>query len=59
MRLKLGALLVSQQCSLPFHIEQARVQDSTLRWAKIAGWAGIASAIVSVLAIIVTIWLAK
>jgi hypothetical protein len=41
------------------HIEQVRVQDSTLRWAKIAGWAGIASAIVGLVAIIVTIWLAK
>ena len=41
------------------HIEQARVQTSTLRWAKIAGWAGIAGALIGIAAIAVTLWLAK
>lgn len=41
------------------HIEEARVQNSTLRWAKIAGWAGIAGALIALASIIVTIRLAK
>lgn len=40
-------------------IEEAAIQKSTLRWAKIAGWAGIAGAIIGIVAIGVTIWLVK
>jgi hypothetical protein len=41
------------------HVEETDVQNSTLRWAKIAAWAGIAGVLVGVSAIVVTIWLAK
>jgi len=44
------------------HVEEANLQNSTLRWAKIAGWAGIISVIATVLiglaSIVVTIRLA-
>jgi hypothetical protein len=45
------------------YIEEAATQNSILRWAKIAAWAGIASVIATVLigaaGIGVTIWLAR
>jgi hypothetical protein len=45
------------------HIEELTVQSNTLRWAKIAGWAGIVSVIATVLiglvSIGVTVWLAR
>jgi len=41
------------------HTKEARVQNSTLLWAKIAGWAGIISVIVTVAIGVATIWLAK
>jgi hypothetical protein len=45
------------------HVEEANVQNSTLRWAKIAGWAAIisvlATVVIGVIAIAVTVWLAK
>jgi hypothetical protein len=45
------------------HIEEARIQNSTLRWARIAGWAGIIGVIVTLLVgiatIAVTMWPAK
>src|SRR5262249_32617348 len=44
-------------------VEQAAVEalreQSTLSWAKVAGWAGIAGAIVGIVGIIVAILLAK
>lgn len=41
------------------HIAEALIQSGTLRWAKVAGWAGIASALIGVASIIVTIWFSK
>ncbi len=41
------------------HIAEARVQSSTLRWAKIAGWAGIGSVVIGIVAIAVAIRLAN
>src|SRR5262245_32879430 len=41
------------------HIQEAHIQKSTLQWAKIAGWAGIAGVIVGLLAVLITVWLAK
>ena len=38
-------------------VEEAVIQQSTLRWAKIAGIAAIAGVIVSAIGILVTIWL--
>ena len=32
---------------------------ATLRWARIAGWAGIVGAVAAIVGIVVTIWLAK
>jgi hypothetical protein len=44
-------------------IEQTKLetkqQSATLRWAKIAGWAGIASVVLAVISIGITIWLSK
>ena len=37
------------------HREETQTQSATLRWAKIAGWAGIASLIVS----LVALWLQR
>ena len=41
------------------NIEEVALQQSTLRWAKIAGWAGIAGVIVTVIIGALTIYLAK
>jgi hypothetical protein len=41
------------------HVEEMGVQNSTLRWARIAVWAGIAGVAVGIVAVGVTIWLAK
>jgi hypothetical protein len=45
------------------HFEEATLQNSILRWAKIAAWAGIVSVIATVIVgaatIWVTIWLAR
>ena len=38
---------------------EARREQSTLSWAKIAGWAGIVGAVVGIVGIIVAILLAK
>lgn len=44
------------------HAEETKLQNSTLQWAKIAGWAGIVSVIATLFigaaSIMVTIWLA-
>ena len=37
------------------HTEESQTQSATLRWAKIAGWAGIASLIIS----LVALWLQR
>jgi hypothetical protein len=39
-------------------VEEAAMQRSTLRWAQIAGWAGIAGVAVAVVGVLVT-WLTK
>jgi hypothetical protein len=39
--------------------EDAQMQGITLRWAKIAGWAGIVSVIVGVASIVVPLLLAQ
>jgi hypothetical protein len=39
--------------------ERLSVQHRTLRWAIIAGWAGITGVLVGIAAIIVMVWLAK
>jgi hypothetical protein len=41
------------------YVAEVDVQKSTLRWAKIAGWAGIAGVGVGVVTVVITIWLAK
>ena len=41
------------------HLEETNLQNDTLRWARIAGWAGIASVLVGLFAIGVAVWLAK
>jgi hypothetical protein len=40
------------------HIEEANERKRTLRWAVIAGWAGIAGAIIGIISIIITVLLA-
>lgn len=39
--------------------EQVRVQHRTLRWAVIAGVASIAGVLVGIVAIVISVWLAK
>jgi hypothetical protein len=41
------------------NVEETRIQRGTLRWAKIAGWAGIISVIVTVVIGALAIYLAK
>ena len=41
------------------HAQAATERKQTLRWAKIAGWAGSIGVLVGIAAIIVAIWLAK
>jgi len=41
------------------YVEETAMQRGTLRWAQIAGCAGIAGVVVGVAAVFVTIWLAK
>ena len=37
--------------------EEAVQQSATLRWARIAGWAGIVSVILTAIGIVISIWL--
>ncbi len=41
------------------HVVESRERKSTLRWAKIAGWAAIAGVLIGILTVAGTIWLAK
>jgi len=41
------------------HMEAASVQQRTLRWAIIAGWAAIAGAVVGIIGIALSVFLAK
>ena len=41
------------------YVKEAKDRQSTLRWAKIAGWSAIIGVIVGAVSIVVTVWLAK